>query len=215
MQVPYIAGNSAPTQLPLGRFLPPIPAGMVEKWYQANLKPDDWVLDPFGFSPMTIIEIASAGHPILAAVNNPIQAFLVKIIASAPQQGELVAALQDLATAPKGDDRMEPYIRSLYHVNCIDCRRRIEANAFLWNKGDENPFAALVECPYCGARGEQKFSVGAGPRACPRELPDGTNFGQPQGVAPTNIYQSWIIMPLPCRPGRFNNLNFSFIKFTA
>ncbi len=155
MQVPYIAGNSAPTQLPLGRFLPPIPAGMVEKWCQANLKPDDWVLDPFGFSPMTIIEIASAGHPILAAVNNPIQAFLVKIIASAPQQGELVAALQDLAVSTKGDDRMEPYIRGLYEVKCANCQRTVEADSFLWKKGEEHPFAAQVACPFCGANDEQ------------------------------------------------------------
>jgi hypothetical protein len=37
------------------------------------------------------------------------------------------------------------------------------------------------------AQGKQYYTVGAGPCACPRKMPDGINFGQPQGVAPTNI----------------------------
>jgi hypothetical protein len=144
--------------MPLGRFLPPIPGGIVPAWCQQNLKPGDWVLDPFGFNPLLAIEIASAGHPVLVCVNNPIQAFLLKVLASAPQQDELVAALQDLAVEPKGDDRMEPYIRSLYHINCAVCRRRIEAESFLWKKSEEKPFAAFVDCPHCGTKGVQDLN---------------------------------------------------------
>lgn len=159
MNVPYTIGSEPPPDLPLGRFLPPIPRGMAARWCRENLHPGELVLDPFGFNPLLPIEIAAAGFSIIVTVNNPIHAFLLKVLASAPQKDELVAALQDLATSTKGDDRMEPYIRSLYFVNCVDCRRQVEAEAFIWKKGSEKPYASVVACPHCGARGEQLLSA--------------------------------------------------------
>lgn len=158
MKQPYIPGKSPPPEIPLGRFLPPVPEGMVSTWCRENLKPGEWVLDPFGFNPLVPIEVASMGHPVLVTVNNPIQAFILKVLASAPQKEELVAAFQGLAIESKGNDRMEPYIRSLYHINCSICRRQIEAESFLWKKGEETPYAVLVECPYCGTKGEQTLN---------------------------------------------------------
>jgi hypothetical protein len=157
MDIPYISGTSPPPKLPLDRFLPPIPAGMASAWAKANLNKGDLILEPFGFNPLVPIELVKAGYPVLVAANNPIHAFLIRMLASAPQKEELVAALQDLAIEPKGDERMEPYIRSFYRVNCTDCGTQIEADAFLWKKGDDRPFAALVSCPNCGASGEQEL----------------------------------------------------------
>lgn len=158
MNVPYIPGKAAPPKLPLERFLPPIPEGMVRSWCVDNLKPDEWVLDPFGFNPLIPIEIASAGHPVLVTVNNPIHAFMLKVLASAPQKEELIGALQDLAVASKGDDRMEPYIRSLYSITCVDCRHQVEANGFVWQKDAKLPHIAIIDCPHCGSKGEQKLN---------------------------------------------------------
>jgi len=155
LNVPYTPGSAPAPDLPLGRFLPPIPQDMVRSWCRENLTPGDWVLEPFGFNPLTAIEIASEGCPVLVCVNNPIHAFLLKVLASAPQAQDLVSALQDLAIVGKGDDRMEPYIRSLYHVNCANCRHQVEADAFLWRKGSEQPYAAKVKCGFCGTSGEQ------------------------------------------------------------
>jgi hypothetical protein len=158
MDLPYIPGSNPPPEIPLSRFIPPIPGGMGTAWCQKFLSPGDWVLEPFGYNPMLIIEIAAAGYPVLTTINNPIHAFILQMIASAPGKDELIAALQDLAITPKGNDRMEPYIRSLYHVTCKDCKREIEADAFLWEKGSEKPYAVQVKCPYCGAAGDQAFT---------------------------------------------------------
>lgn len=155
MDLPYLPGRDAPPELPLGRFLPPIPPGMVSAWSRANLPAGSLILEPFGFNPLIPIELVTAGHPVLVTANNPIHAFLIRMLASAPREEELVAALQDLAIATKGDERMEPYIRSLYQVQCADCGALIEADAFLWKKEASQPFAALVACPSCGAKGEQ------------------------------------------------------------
>jgi len=158
MNVPYISGFAPPSELPLGRFIPPIPSGMATAWCRANLKPGDWVLEPFGYNPLMLIEIAAAGFPVLVSINNPIHAFLLKILSSAPQAEELIAALQDLAVVSKGDERMEPYIRSLYRVNCANCNQKIEADAFLWKKDETQPYAAIINCDICGASGEQMLS---------------------------------------------------------
>lgn len=155
MNVPYLPGDAPPPDLPLGRFLPALPAGMVKRWCLDNLEHGQWVIDPFGFSPLLAIEAASAGFPVLVTVNNPIHAFILEILASAPQENELVASLQDLGTSTRGDDRMEAFVRSLYQVDCAVCRRNIEADAFLWKKGADYPYASLIECSHCGARGEQ------------------------------------------------------------
>ena len=161
MNIPYISGDSPPPELPLGRFLPPIPHGMVTRWAKNNLSDGDFILDPFGFNPLIPIELVQVGYSVLVTANNPIHAFLIRILASAPQKEEIVAALQDLATAAWGEDRMEPYIRSLYQVNCADCGALIEAETFLWKKEDQRPYAALVNCPNCGANGEQVIDVTA------------------------------------------------------
>jgi len=158
MNTPYIPGKSPPPELPLGRFIPPIPSGMVANWCRENLEPGDWVLDPFGFNPVLPLEIAASGYPVLVTVNNPIHAFMLKVLASAPQAEDLIAALQDLAVTPKGEDRMEPYIRSLYHLDCGNCHNQIEADAFLWKKGEDHPYAAQIDCPFCGTEGEQAIT---------------------------------------------------------
>ena len=142
MDIPYIPGRGSPPELPLGRFIPPVPSGMVGEWCKKYLSPGDWVLEPFGFNPMVPIEIAAAGFPILTTINNPIHAFMLQVIASALQKDSFITALQDLAISPKGDERMEPYIRELYSVTCADCKRKIEAESFLWEKGSNYPFAA-------------------------------------------------------------------------
>lgn len=161
MNIPYISGDSLPPELPLGRFLPPIPRGMVTRWAANNLTMGDFILDPFGFNPLIPIDLVQAGYPVLVTANNPIHAFLIRILASAPQKDEMVAALQDLAIAEKGEERMEPYIRSLYQVHCADCGALIEADAFLWKKDQQKPYAALVNCPNCGANGEQLLDLTA------------------------------------------------------
>lgn len=158
MNLPYISGNSAPPELPLGRFLPPIPQGIVTRWAGQHLAKGSFILDPFGFNPLIPIELVEAGYPVLVSANNPIHAFLIRILASAPQRDEMVAALQDLAVTSRGDDRMEPYIRGLYQVKCADCGALIEADSFLWKKDADRPYAAWVNCANCGANGEQPLN---------------------------------------------------------
>ncbi len=157
-EVPFIPGKIESGSLPLSRYLPPIPADIASSWLAAHAPSGSWILDPFGAQPELAIEMARAGYRVLVAVNNPIASFMLETLASAPQSDDLRAALADLASARKGDERLEPHIRSLYITECTVCKKPIQAKTFIWRKDAQAPEACLVTCPYCGADGEQAVS---------------------------------------------------------
>jgi len=152
--------------------LPPNPEGAVSTWLQANLpRPTDkkeptWVLDPFGAAPSVAIEAARAGYSVLVAANNPISRFLLEMAAHPPNESEMRSALAELAASRKGDERLEPHIRSLYLTRCDQCGREVEVEAFLWDRGDSIggkdkntpaspvPYARIYHCPHCNTNGE-------------------------------------------------------------
>ena len=61
LDLPFTPGAALPPVLPLGRYLPPVPAGMVAGWLQQQAAPGDWVLDPLGSTPQLALEAARAG----------------------------------------------------------------------------------------------------------------------------------------------------------
>lgn len=73
--VAYIPGIVAEDSFPLGRFLPPLPQGVVATWLRQNVPEGAWILDPFCSSPGLAVEAALAGYRVLAAANNPIERF--------------------------------------------------------------------------------------------------------------------------------------------
>jgi hypothetical protein len=155
----FIPGNPIDEPFPLARFLPPIPQGVASTWLAGQGIPTGgWVLDPFGANPRQAVEIARAGYRVLVAANNPVARFLLEMSANPPAEGALRAALADLAASYKGDERLEPHIRSLYLTDCVQCGREIMAEAFLWERGARTPFGRIYHCPYCGDSGEHPAS---------------------------------------------------------
>jgi hypothetical protein len=160
---PYIPGQIPAGGPPLGRFLPPIPAGIGRTWLQARYRPGTWILDPFGASPALAIELARAGFRVLIAANNPVVRFILEMQAAPPRRDELLAALETLASGRRGDpqtgERLEPHILNLYTTTCAECGAEISADAFLWEKDAmeldvPTPFARVYTCLHCDHAGE-------------------------------------------------------------
>lgn len=152
---PFIPGQQLEVQYPLGRYLPPIPRGVVSAWLAENIPPGSWIIDPFCASPFVAIEAARAGYRVLAAANNPIERFLLELYCNPPSADELRAALADLAVLSKGNERIEPYIQSLYTTKCRQCNATIQAQTFIWERQSMTPVARSAECPACKESGEQ------------------------------------------------------------
>ncbi len=153
--LPYIPGLKPADPGPLSRFLPALEQGTVSTWLAAHAVPGSWLLDPFGFSPRLAIEAAQAGYRVLVTVNNPVTRFLLEMAANLPPASDFNAALADLAVAKKGEERLESHLQSLYLTKCINCGHEIQAQAFLWRKGEGSPFARIYTCPECGDSGER------------------------------------------------------------
>lgn len=152
--VAFIPGIYAEDSFPLGRFLPPVPHGVISTWLQANIPSGAWIIDPFCTSPYLAVEAAQAGYHVLAAANNPIERFLLELFCQPPTADELRSVLADLAVLPRGNERIEPYIRSLYRTTCPHCGAPLEAQAFIWDRQSMKPVSRLLSCPACQNPGE-------------------------------------------------------------
>jgi hypothetical protein len=175
--VPYIPGTQTTQPEPLSRFLPPIPVGVVKEWLKVSLPLTDGggekltgdttglILDPFGAAPRIAIEAARAGYRVLVSANNPITRFILMMASNPPSKTDLRSALAELGAARKGEDRLEPHIRSLYTSSCGSCDNQVMAEAFIWERveietrGSEkqdnfNLIAKIYQCQHCGESGE-------------------------------------------------------------
>ena len=163
--LPYIPGLKPADPGPLSRFLPALEQGTVSTWLAQHTATGSWLLDPFGFSPRLILESAQAGYRVLVTVNNPITRFLLEMAANPPAVSDFNAALADLAVSKKGEERLESHLQSLYLTKCANCGREIQAQAFLWRKGEQVPFARIYTCKECGDAGERAVTADDAERA--------------------------------------------------
>jgi hypothetical protein len=152
---PYIPGTTPADPGPLSRFTPPLEEGVISRWLPLHAPAGSWLLDPFGFSPRLTLEAARAGYRVLVTVNNPITRFLLEMSADPPSESDFKAALADLAVIKKGEERLGAHLQSLYITNCEKCEHEIEAESFLWRKGEDAPYARVYKCPHCEDEGER------------------------------------------------------------
>ncbi len=150
----FYPGPDPEIDWPLARYLPPVRGGIWSAWLQANLPPGSWILDPLGSHPALAMEAARAGYRVLTTINNPILSFLLDVLARNPGRDDFQAALVELADSRRGDDRMETHIQSLYMTRCPGCDQALPAQAYLWARDAEMPYARVVKCPHCGFNGE-------------------------------------------------------------
>ena len=155
----YLPGHSPSATEPLARYLPPVPEGIAAAWLDQQGLQGAWVLDPFGAAPRLALEMARSGHRVLVAANNPVARFLLEMNAQPPEKTALQAALADLASAFKGEERIEPHIRALYETECAQCHQRINADAFLWERGASSPYGKIYSCPHCHDSGEHPVTA--------------------------------------------------------
>src|SRR5512135_2333799 len=155
LDLPFISGQLTDQALPLGRFLPPLPEGTVSGWLKRQVPPGSWVLDPLGATPSLALEAARAGYRVLVVSNNPVVTFMLEVLASAPAPADFQSALAALASSKRGEERLEVHIANLYQTACAACGEHVQAEAFLWKREEEAPYAKLYHCPHCGDEGER------------------------------------------------------------
>jgi hypothetical protein len=152
-EMPFKIGT-LPGNEPLARYLPPLPDGIASVWLKEVAEPGAWVMDPFCASPRLVLEAARAGYRLLVAANNPVARFLLETQAAPPTEVEMQSVLARFASTKVGDQRLELFIRSLYQTHCDNCNTPVQAEVYLWNKGEQTPYARVYHCDVCGQNGE-------------------------------------------------------------
>jgi hypothetical protein len=54
-----------------------------------------------------------------------------------------------VAASFRGQERLEPHLRSLFATRCDNCDQMIEAAAYVWEREADLPFAKQYSCPHC------------------------------------------------------------------
>lgn len=150
----YIPGEEPQVSKPLDRYLPPLREGVVSAWLDDNLIQGNLILDPFGTSPDLAIEAAKSGYRVIVTANNPINRFILEILCTPNSQSDFQSAIAMLSSSQVGDERLEPHIKSLYETYCQSCGTKIEAESFIWRRGEKSPFAKIYNCTSCDDSGE-------------------------------------------------------------
>ena len=155
---PFVAGQPFTESLPLGRYLPPLPADMAGNWLQHEIPHGSWLLDPLAATPALALEAAQCGYRILVTSNNPVISFILEELASSPQASDFQAALSELSMIRRGGERLDTHLQSLYLTECAACGQLIPAQVFLWRKDEKQPYARVYHCPICGEEGERPIT---------------------------------------------------------
>ena len=150
----YIPGEKPIIQKPLDRYLPPLHEGVIKAWLDNNLPKGCLILDPFGSSPDLCMEAARCGYRVIVTANNPIIRFILEMRCNPPTRSDFQSAIATLSSSQVGSDRLEPYIKTMYETTCETCGSTIQAESFLWKRGEKSPYAKIYQCTSCGDMGE-------------------------------------------------------------
>ena len=160
---PWVRGNEPgllpERSLPLERYFPPYEEGMVSHWVRQYAAPASYILDPFGQNPFTALELARAGYRVLVSANNPIAAFTLRVLASAPNAEMISQALLQLnQNLMRDGSTLEDYLSNFYRLDCPnpDCKAesKFEVDTFIWSEESKSPHLAVGACQDCGFSGE-------------------------------------------------------------
>ena len=132
---------------------------MVSNWLSAYAQPGDYLLDPFGQNPFTSLELARAGYRLLVSANNPIAAFVLRVLASAPTAESIDLAIAQLnQNRMRDDSTIEEAIQRLYSFPCPNplCSGSgiFEVESFIWAENTQKPHLAIGSCSECDLKGE-------------------------------------------------------------
>lgn len=144
---------------PLDRFLPPLLDGSVASALAQVGAAGERLLDPFGASPRLEREAAESGHAILAAVNNPVNRFIMQFTLQPFRIDELRAALASLSSLRKDGGRLEPFLLDLYRTSCSRCGSEVSADYFVWDRELERPVLKGYACTQCQHSGEEPATL--------------------------------------------------------
>lgn len=145
-------------QLPLGRYIPSLPQGIIRSWLSKKSSPGSVILDPIGSNPYVGIEAAQCGYRVLVARNNPVLWLMMEVLAATPDEHDFRTTINKLLISRRGTETLEDHLRSIYQTVCLACGQQLQPQGYIWEKGAAAPTAKVYTCPKCGDQGERSIT---------------------------------------------------------
>ncbi len=150
----FIPAREASAELPLQRYLDPLPADVVGRYLECYTRAGELALDPLAQRPALPLLASVSGRKALAGNFNPISTLLIEGMLTLPQPEELDAATTQLGDSPKRGVTLREHINRLYASTCENCSSSLSVDYFLWDGEQSRPLQKRYQCPSCGLADE-------------------------------------------------------------
>jgi hypothetical protein len=150
----FLPAREQGLDLPLARFLDPLPADVVRRYLSCYTEAGDLILDPLAQRPTLPLVATQLGRKAIASNFNPINALLIEGVLTLPEPAEVDSATAQLGDSPKRGQPLRDHINSLYESTCGHCSNPVTVAYFLWDAEDDSPVQKGYDCPHCGRSGE-------------------------------------------------------------
>ncbi len=150
----FIPAKATDQQIPLERYLQPLPANVVAEYVAACTSPGDLLLDPLAQRGTMLDEASAAGRKAIAVSFNPLHTLLVHSLLTLPSPHDIDAATMRLGDSLKRGIPLREHVNQLYTSSCHRCLRPVVVDYFLWDGEDDRPLEKYYRCTHCGAQGQ-------------------------------------------------------------
>lgn len=150
----FIPSQRREEEIPLERYLDPMPGNVVSRYIEAYSHPGGMILDPFCQTAVVVEEAVRKGRSALAAHFSPLNVLMARATLSLPPPEEIDAATTRLGDAPKLGASLREHITQLYVTSCHRCRNPVVADHFAWDRERGLPVEKGYLCPHCEAQGD-------------------------------------------------------------
>ena len=154
----FIPGSIKGYNLPLEKFIPPLPKSIFPSWIEKMGLSAHLLIDPISANPLLPVELASSGYRVLCARSNPIIWLITEVAASAPTEEDFSTVINRLLNTRHGNATLFDHLQGLYITPCVNCGKMIQPDGFVWEKGKDQPISRVYHCQFCADEGEKDIS---------------------------------------------------------
>ncbi len=149
----FIPTRESTPQLPLQRYLDPLPTDVLSRYLAAYTSPGELVIDPTAQRPALPLAAARLRRKAIASNFNPINELLVRGLLTLPAPDEMDAATTRLGDSLKRGVPLRDHINQLYATTCDRCSGTVVAQSFFWDGEEGRPLEKYYHCPHCDCEG--------------------------------------------------------------
>ena len=150
----FLPARQAGPDLPLERYLDPLPVVLLQRYLDSYTGAGDLVLDPVAQRPALPPVAAQLDRKAIVSNFNPINTLLIETALTLPDPEQIDAATTRLGDSPKRGLPLREHIDRLYASTCGHCSNPVVAEYFLWDTQEGGPVQKQYHCPRCAQEGE-------------------------------------------------------------